>query len=97
MIFALKLVVLPETSRNPSYILVSLSLLPLSLGLGKSGENWAPMARSVMDGLAVATLLTLVVVPLIYAVVELFAEKIRVKREARARVKYGEDLAPETT
>jgi HAE1 family hydrophobic/amphiphilic exporter-1 len=71
------------------------AMLPLALGLGESGESWAPMARSVMGGLAVATVLTLVVVPVIYAVVEILSEKIRVKREARAKLKYGNDLAPE--
>jgi HAE1 family hydrophobic/amphiphilic exporter-1 len=72
-----------------------LAMLPLSLGLGESGENWAPMARSVMGGLSVATVLTLIVVPVIYAVVEILAGKIRVKRESRARAKFGEQLATE--
>ena len=72
-----------------------LAMLPLSLGLGESGESWAPMARSVMGGLAVATVLTLIVVPVIYAVVEILAGKIRIKRESRARAKFGEELATE--
>ncbi|MDZ7318413.1 MAG: efflux RND transporter permease subunit [candidate division KSB1 bacterium] len=71
-------------------------MLPLALGLGESGENWAPMARSVMGGLTVATVLTLIVVPVIYAVVETVSERIRVRREARARARYGDGLAPET-
>lgn len=61
-----------------------LGMLPLALGLGESGENWAPMARAVMGGLATATVLTLVVVPVIYAIVEIKVEKIRRKRAARA-------------
>ena len=71
------------------------AMFPLALGLGESGQNWAPMARSVMGGLIVATVLTLVVVPVIYAIVEILSEKIRVKREARAKLKYGDDLVPE--
>ncbi|MDZ7261446.1 MAG: efflux RND transporter permease subunit [candidate division KSB1 bacterium] len=66
-------------------------MLPLALGLGESGESWAPMARSVMGGLTVATVLTLIVVPVIYAVTALKSEKIRLKREA----KYGDSLATE--
>ena len=54
-----------------------LAMLPLALGLGESGESWAPMARSVMGGLTVATILTLIVVPVIYASVELFSAKIK--------------------
>jgi HAE1 family hydrophobic/amphiphilic exporter-1 len=60
-----------------------LAMLPLALGLGESGENWAPMARSVIGGLFMGTILTLVVVPVIYAVLEVFGEKSRVKRKAR--------------
>ncbi len=64
-----------------------LAMLPLALGLGESGENWAPMARAVMGGLTTAMVLTLLVVPVIYAMVELKAEKIRQKRAARAKAK----------
>jgi len=66
-----------------------LSMLPLALGLGESGENWAPMARAVMGGLTTATILTLVVVPVIYAIVELKAEKIRQKRAAKAQLRMA--------
>ena len=64
-----------------------LAMLPMSLGLGESGENWAPMARAVMGGLTAAMVLTLVVVPVIYAMVEIKAEKIREKRAAKAKAK----------
>jgi HAE1 family hydrophobic/amphiphilic exporter-1 len=71
------------------------SMFPLSLGIGESGESWAPLARSVMGGLTVATVLTLVVVPCIYAIFAIVSEKLRVRREARARAKYGEQLVAE--
>ncbi len=61
-----------------------LAMLPLALGLGESGEQWAPMARSVMGGLLVSTILTLIVVPVIYAVVEITSQKRR-QRRARKR------------
>ncbi|MBD3375575.1 MMPL family transporter [candidate division KSB1 bacterium] len=60
-----------------------LAMLPLALGLGESGEAWAPMARAVMGGMTVATILTLVVVPSLYASFELIGEKIKAKREDR--------------
>ncbi len=56
-----------------------LAMLPLALGLGESGEAWAPMARAVMGGMFVATALTLVVVPVIYAALEIFGKKIKQK------------------
>ena len=43
-----------------------LALTPLALGLGSGGEAWSPMARSVIGGLAASTLLTLLVIPVIY-------------------------------
>ena len=54
-----------------------LAMLPLGLGIGESGENWAPMARSVMGGLAAGAVLTLIVVPVIYAAIEIIAEKLK--------------------
>lgn len=43
-----------------------LALGPLALGLGAGGEAWAPMARSVIGGLLTSTLVTLLVIPVIY-------------------------------
>jgi HAE1 family hydrophobic/amphiphilic exporter-1 len=43
-----------------------LALIPLALGLGAGGETWAPMARSVIGGLVTSTLVTLIVIPVIY-------------------------------
>ena len=43
-----------------------LALTPLALGLGSGGEAWSPMARSVIGGLMASTLLTLLVIPVIY-------------------------------
>jgi len=56
-----------------------MAMIPLALGWGESGESWAPMARSVMGGLTVATILTLIVIPVIYIMVENLNHKIRVK------------------
>lgn len=44
-----------------------LGLLPLALGLGEGAEIRAPMAITVIGGLTVSTLLTLVVIPVVYA------------------------------
>jgi HAE1 family hydrophobic/amphiphilic exporter-1 len=41
-------------------------LAPLALGLGSGGETWAPMARTVIGGLTASTLVTLLVIPVIY-------------------------------
>jgi HAE1 family hydrophobic/amphiphilic exporter-1 len=45
-----------------------LAMSPLALGIGEGAETWAPMAVTVIFGLAAATVLTLVVEPCIYVV-----------------------------
>ena len=47
-----------------------LGLLPMSLGLGEGAEMQAPMAITVIGGLSVSTLLTLIVIPVIYTMVD---------------------------
>ena len=45
-------------------------LLPMALGLGTGGETNAPLARAVIGGLSVSTLLTLFLIPVLYLMVE---------------------------
>ena len=47
-----------------------LGLLPMAVGLGEAAELRAPMAITVIGGLLVATLLTLVVIPVVYDLVD---------------------------
>jgi hydrophobic/amphiphilic exporter-1 (mainly G- bacteria), HAE1 family len=47
-----------------------LGLIPMALGLGAGAEIRAPMAVTVIGGLAVSTLLTLIVIPTVYFVVD---------------------------
>jgi HAE1 family hydrophobic/amphiphilic exporter-1 len=47
-----------------------LGLLPMALGLGEGAELRAPLAITVIGGLSVATLLTLVVIPVVYMLVD---------------------------
>ncbi|MCY2995342.1 MAG: efflux RND transporter permease subunit [Planctomycetota bacterium] len=45
-----------------------IGMLPMSLGLGEGGEQNAPLGRAVIGGLVVATLATLLFVPVVYSV-----------------------------
>ncbi|MFQ5677457.1 MAG: efflux RND transporter permease subunit, partial [bacterium] len=47
-----------------------IGLLPLALGLGEGAEVRAPMAITVIGGLLVSTVLTLVVIPVVYSLVD---------------------------
>jgi multidrug efflux pump subunit AcrB len=44
-----------------------IGMVPMALALGEAGEQNAPLGRAVIGGLAVATLVTLFVVPVIYS------------------------------
>jgi HAE1 family hydrophobic/amphiphilic exporter-1 len=44
-----------------------LALLPLALGIGEGADAQAPLARAVLGGLAVSTLITLVLIPVVYS------------------------------
>lgn len=47
-----------------------LALLPMAMGVGQGSEIRAPMAITVIGGLLLSTLLTLVVIPMMYTVLE---------------------------
>jgi HAE1 family hydrophobic/amphiphilic exporter-1 len=51
-------------------ITTALGLLPLALGFGEGAEIRAPMAITVIGGLLVSTMLTLVVIPVVYSVLD---------------------------
>ncbi|MBN1998274.1 efflux RND transporter permease subunit [candidate division KSB1 bacterium] len=47
-----------------------LGLFPLSLGLGEGGEAQAPLARVVIGGLLSSTIVTLILIPVVYSIFE---------------------------
>jgi len=70
------------------------ALLPMALGLtGEGGFISQPLAIVVIGGLVSSTLLTLVLVPTLYTMVENRKEKSRAKRAAR-RARRGGQEAP---
>jgi len=44
-----------------------IGMLPMSLGLGEGGEQNAPLGRAVIGGLTIATVSTLLFVPVVYS------------------------------
>lgn len=45
-------------------------MVPLALGLGEGAEQRAPMAHALIGGLITSTVLTLIVVPVVYTCLE---------------------------
>jgi len=52
-----------------------LSMVPLALEIGSGSETWSPMARAVIGGLTMSTLLMLFVVPCFYKIINSTVEK----------------------
>jgi HAE1 family hydrophobic/amphiphilic exporter-1 len=59
-------------------------MLPLALGIGAGAEWRAPMGRAVIGGLITSTLLTLLVVPVVYTVLDDLARWFRRKWDGKA-------------
>ena len=53
-----------------------LGMLPLSLGIGEGSEIYRGMAITVMFGLSFSTILTLIIIPILFTLVEDFIEKL---------------------
>jgi multidrug efflux pump subunit AcrB len=53
-----------------------LCMVPLALEIGSGSETWSPMARTVIGGLTMSTLLMLLVVPCLYMLVNTMIEKM---------------------
>src|SRR5438445_6295828 len=48
------------------------SAVPLALGFGPGAETRAPLARSIIGGIVLSTLVTLVIVPIFYVLFDRF-------------------------
>ncbi len=60
-----------------------LGLLPMAIGLGEGAEVRAPMAIAVIGGLLVSTLLTLVVIPVVYSLLDVTPRRFASAAPAR--------------
>jgi HAE1 family hydrophobic/amphiphilic exporter-1 len=51
-------------------------LLPLALSRGEGSESWQPLGITMIGGLTVSTLITMLFVPTLYAVFEMRLKKV---------------------
>ncbi|MGQ9810527.1 MAG: efflux RND transporter permease subunit [bacterium] len=77
-----------KTRRRPvlmTALTTILAMIPMGLGLGEGSELNAPLARAVIGGLATSTVLTLVIIPVIYTIFVQVAERAKVKSKSEVR------------
>jgi len=55
-----------------------LGMVPLAFKLGSGSENWAPLARAVIGGMTTSTVLTLIIIPVVYVIFERIGERVKV-------------------
>ena len=67
-------------------------MLPVALGVGEGGETRAPMGRAVIGGVITSTLLTLVVVPVLYTYLDGWTERAA-RRRRRAQAPHADGAA----
>jgi len=85
-------------------------MLPLAFAIGAGAEMRAPMARAVIGGLITSTLLSLLVVPVVYSLLDDFRPSMawqyvasalrrtdRGRRTVRPKVRPKVRLKPDTT
>jgi multidrug efflux pump subunit AcrB len=59
-------------------------MTPLAIGMGEGGETQAPMGRAIIGGVITSTLLTLVVVPVLYTYLDHLTEWRKARKAKRA-------------
>jgi multidrug efflux pump subunit AcrB len=71
-----------------------IGMAPMALGLGEGGEQNAPLGRAVIGGLIVATVATLLFVPVAFSLVHGGKKSYRVQADASSVPETGDVYAP---
>ncbi len=61
-------------------ITTMLGMLPLALSTGEGSEIWSPMGKSVIGGLLISTFITLIMVPVFYAILGRWMQRSKKER-----------------
>lgn len=67
-----------------------LAMLPLALGRGEGSESEAPLAIVIIGGLVVSTLITLVLVPVVYSIFDDWGRKLRQRKNSKENIEETE-------
>ena len=61
-----------------------LGMLPMALGRGEGSEMWRGLGTTVAWGLSISTLITLVIIPVLYCGISEHREKRKARKQAKA-------------
>ncbi|MGL5067524.1 MAG: efflux RND transporter permease subunit [Sarcina sp.] len=62
-----------------------MGLIPMAIGLGEGSEMQLPLALTVIGGLTFSTLLTLIVIPVVYAIFDSMGMKMNKKKKKKLK------------
>ena len=65
-----------------------LGMIPMALSSGEGAEVWAPMGVVVIGGLLVSTVITLIIVPVLYAIFSKHGERDKAEEVKKSFVFY---------
>ncbi|NLN73358.1 MAG: efflux RND transporter permease subunit [Bacteroidales bacterium] len=68
-----------------------LGLLPMALSTGEGSEIWSPMGISVMGGLVFSTIITMIIIPVAYAIFTNKGERSEIKTKHLAAYNFMDD------
>jgi len=71
-----------------------LGMVPMALSVGEGSETWRPMGVAVIGGMVFSTLITLVIVPVVYAAMDKSGSRNKKKALAK-QFKFMSDFDPE--
>lgn len=76
-----------------------LGMLPMALSTGSGSEMWKPMGIVIIGGLTVSTLVTLIVVPVLYGIMSRHGERDKEEKERKQFIfmQLAEDNDTDTT
>ena len=65
-------------------------LLPMALSLGEGSEVWSPMGIAVIGGLIFSTIITLVIIPVLYAAMAREGARVKSRKKYVEQFKFME-------
>ncbi|MDR1415409.1 MAG: efflux RND transporter permease subunit [Odoribacteraceae bacterium] len=71
-----------------------LGMLPMAISSGEGSETWKPMGISVIGGLLFSTIITMVIVPVVYALMDRSGSRDK-KKSQQKRFKFMSGFTPE--